>query len=151
MNTKYASIQEWYDDMVLKAKQDAQSDIVLPMPYHGEKEAVSEETLIGVIEELFPESHAPALLTHIKLKMGTFMNMGKYYKAEAPKGRRDTLDSILLVMAELFQDLRPYEIVVRLLYPHFNRFLDSLDVWYKDNKDRMYENRVALYSGIINA
>lgn len=146
-------IQEAYDNMLSDLRNKAVQEFQEPLnvPTKEDAEQVHPDEIIKVIEELFPNIHSETLLFHIQQKMGTFINMGKYYKAESNNGRRDILDSILLVMAEVYIDLKPYEIVIRLMYPQFNNFLDTLHIWYKDNKDRMYDNRAALYDGIINA
>src|SRR5271155_1370658 len=114
----YYDAQEYYDELTLAAKQEAQQG--------------NDELIVDMIEALFPHVDTQEVLTIIKGKMDTFEAIAHQYKIDVQTGGQRYKDILLIAMAEIFIELRPYEQLVRHMYPEKNRFFTSLSQWYDD-------------------
>lgn len=124
MAHKYYDAQEYYDQLTLDAKQQAQKE----EEQDDSQKAVAEALLV----DLFPDCDAPAVLRSIERKMETFKAIGSQYKTDIEKGGSRYKDVLLIAMAEIVLELKEYQIIIQYLYPHLSPFMSSLLIWYRD-------------------
>lgn len=121
--------KNYYDQLTLEAKIKAQQEAAeLP----EEQIDSTKQGALVVIEDLFPHADAIKILQSIELKMQTFRAIGTQYKADIETGSPQYKDILLIAMGEILIELKPYEIVLRYMYPHMNAFFNTLSVWYME-------------------
>lgn len=87
---------------------------------------------LALLQELFPSVDAHATLNSVTAKMDTFIAIGHQYKTDIEVGGSRYKDVLLFAMAEILNELRPYEMLLMHLYPHMVPFFKSLQKWYTD-------------------
>lgn len=129
----YYDAQEYYDQMMIEAKIEGQKQA------ENEKStpeksgsALSEESTLILIETLYPHADARAVLKSIITKIDTITAIGRQYKTDIEQGGSRYKDVLLMAMSEIVIELKPYEILVRYMYPHLFPLFNSLQKWYMD-------------------